>query len=221
MIEINDLSFSYSGKKPYILDGISFEIKTGEYVSIVGENGCGKSTLMRLILGLEKPSSGSINCSSKRIGYVPQKVDGVNSGFPITVYEMLYSYQKLLKIKDKSIIMDQLNVVGMTAYAKVLMDHLSGGQSQKIRIARALMGNPDLLILDEPSTGVDISSQKEIYALLKELNKEKNMTILSVEHNMDAAVKNSTLIYHLQSGHGHFCNVEKFAEEYLGRREAF
>ena len=95
------------------------------------------------------------------------------------------------------------------------MGTLSGGQSQKIFIARALMGNPDLLILDEPSTGVDIGSQKEIYHFLTSINKKNGITIVSVEHNLDAAISNSTLIFHLCSGKGHLCTPEKYTAEFL------
>jgi zinc transport system ATP-binding protein len=103
----------------------------------------------------------------------------------------------------------------MSGFAGALMGTLSGGQSQKILIARALMGNPDLLILDEPSTGVDVGSQKEIYGFLKRINKEKGITIVSVEHNLDAAISNSTLIYHLTGGRGHLCTPRQYADEFL------
>ena len=98
MIKAENLTFSYSGSPPFILSGIDLEINNGEYVSVVGDNGCGKSTLMKLILGFLRPTHGSIVSSAKKIGYVPQKSDSTNSGFPITVYEMLNSYRKLLKI---------------------------------------------------------------------------------------------------------------------------
>lgn len=216
MITAENLSFSYTGTPPFVLDGISFEFKDGEYVSVVGENGCGKSTLMKLMLKFLKPTRGSIAASAAKIGYVPQKSDNVNSGFPITVYEMLNSYRKILKIKDKTVINESLERVGLTDFSSALMGTLSGGQSQKALIARALIGNPDLILLDEPSTGVDIESQREIYALLKRLNTENGITIVSVEHNYGAAVSNSTLIYHLDRGHGHICTPEHYAEEYLG-----
>jgi zinc transport system ATP-binding protein len=146
---------------------------------------------------------------------VPQKNDFTNSNFPITVYEMLNSYRKLLKIKDKDVIMKNLDLVGMTPYKDALMGNLSGGQSQKIFIARALIGDSDLLILDEPSTGVDVKSQKEIYRIQKESNQKNGITIVSVEHNLDAAINNSSLIYHLSAGNGHLCTPEKYAAEYL------
>ncbi len=215
MIKAENLFFSYSGLPPFILDGINLEIRNGEYVSVVGENGSGKSTLMRLILKFMKPTRGSILSQAKRIGYVPQKNDFSNSNFPITVYEMLNSYRRLLKLKSKDMIAEKLEQVGMTDFAGALMGTLSGGQSQKILIARALMGNPELLLLDEPSTGVDRNSQREIYGLLKKLNEEKGITIVSVEHNLEAAVTNSTLIYHLQGGQGHLCTPQQYADEFL------
>ena len=186
MLEANKLSFSYTGAPPYVLEGLHMRIRDGEYVSVVGDNGSGKSTLIRLA-----------------------------SGFPITVREMLFSYGKLLKLKNRRAALEALGQVGMEAYASELAGNLSGGQYQKVLIARALMGEPELLILDEPSTGIDRESQRDIYAFLKRLNLERGITIVSVEHNLDAAVKNSTSIYHLANGRGHLCTPEQYAREYL------
>lgn len=218
MIKARNLHFSYTGAPPYVLDGITFDIQSGEYVSVVGDNGCGKTTLMRLILKFLSPSSGTVESYAKRIGYVPQKSDHSNSGFPITVYEALNSYRKLLKIGDKSVISKNLERVGMSGFSKQLMGTLSGGQSQKIFIARALLGSPDLLILDEPSTGVDIHSQRDIYAFLKDINKRSGITIVSVEHNLDAAISSSTQIYHMKAGHGHLCTPSQYSDEILNRK---
>jgi len=219
MIKTENLSFSYTGARPYILDGINLYIRDGEYVSVVGENGSGKSTLIRLILKFLKPTLGSIITESARIGYVPQRSDYSNAGFPITVFEMLNSYRKLLKIKNREIIGETLERFGLSDHSRALMGTLSGGQGQKALIARAMLGNPDLLILDEPSTGVDADSQKEIYALIKKLNVEDGKTIISVEHNLGAAIANSTLIYHLANANGHFCTPQHFAAEYLDVKE--
>lgn len=219
MIKAENLTFSYRGSPPFVLDGINLEINSGEYVSVVGDNGCGKSTMMKLILGFLKPTNGSIENTAKRIGYVPQRSDSVSSGFPITVYEMLNSYRRLLKIKDKSVVSESLRQVGLSELSGSLMGNLSGGQAQKALIARALMGSPDLLLLDEPSAGVDIDSQRDIYAFLKQLNTEQGITIVSVEHNLNAAISNSTTIYHLHGGHGHFCTPQKYSEEYLGKED--
>lgn len=215
MITINNLYFSYTNSLPYILNNINLTIKDGEYISILGENGCGKSTLIKLILGILQPSKGSIDNTSANIGYVAQKSDFLNSQFPITVDEMMNCYRKLLKLKDKSLVDKSLDMVGMLDFKNSLVGTLSGGQSQKIFIARALMGRPDLLILDEPSTGIDINSQKEIYGLIKKLNRENKITVISIEHNLKAAIANSTLIYHLSKGNGHLCKPETYIEEYI------
>ncbi len=215
MIKTENLTFSYTGLRPYILDGIDMEIKDGEYVSIVGDNGSGKSTLVRLILKLLKPTRGRVETTANRIGYVPQRSDFSGSGFPITIYEMLASYMKLLKIYDKRALDEILRLVGLEKHSGALAGSLSGGQSQKALIARALLGGPELIVLDEPSSGVDNDSQRELYGLIKKLNIEKGITIISVEHNLEAAVANSTLIYHLSGGRGHFCTPQNYAAEYL------
>lgn len=215
MIKINDMSFSYTRNEPYILKDINLTINDGEYISILGENGSGKSTFVKLLLNILPISKGNITTTAKSIGYVPQRSDYINSQFPITVNEMLNSYRKVLKIKDKDIITRSLESVNMLTHRNALVGNLSGGQCQKIFIARALMGNPDLLILDEPSTGVDVNSQKEIYELIKKLNVEKNITVISIEHNLQAAIKNSTSIYHIAKGHGHLCKPEVYIDEYV------
>lgn len=215
MIKAENLTFSYTGAAPYVLNGINLEIKKGEYLSIIGSNGSGKSTLIQLILNFLKPTKGKIINNAKRMGYVPQRKDFGSSNFPITVYEALNSYRKIIKVKDSDVIYKSLEMVGMSEFSNALMGTLSGGQSQKILIARALMGEPELLLLDEPSTGIDSESQKEIYSLLKKMNTERNITIISVEHNLSAAISNSTLIYHLDGGKGHLCTPKQFAEEFL------
>ena len=215
MIKARELYFSYTGTAPYVLSGINFEISAGEYVSVVGDNGSGKTTLMRLALRLLKPVRGTVETSAGMIGYVPQRSNRAEAGFPLTIYEMLNSYRKLLKLKDKRVIGNSLELVGMSGLENTLTRSLSGGQSQKILIARALIGEPELLILDEPSTGIDAGSQEDIYGILKTLNREKGITVVSVEHNLAAAVSNSTEIYHLADGHGHICTPQQYADEYL------
>lgn len=214
MVCIQDLSFKYgAGKKP-LFENLCLTIKKGAYISIVGENGAGKSTLIKLLLGLLTPDTGSIRCGAHSIGYVPQKKAAI-TGFPITVYETLNSYRILRKQRDKGLIDRYLSDVRLLDYKYALAGTLSGGQLQKMYIARALIGEPDLLILDEPSTGIDIQSQQEIYTFIKKLNTEQGLTVISVEHNLDAAVLNSTDIFHLADGCGHLCNPQKYAAEFL------
>ncbi len=215
MVNIEHLWFSYTGFAPYILQDINLEIKDGSYISILGDNGSGKTTLVRILLDFLKPTKGSVSIDTKRIGYVPQMKDFVNNNFPITVHEVLLSYAKLLKQKDKSEIIRVLKQVGMEGYKNTLISNLSGGQMQKVLIARSLLGDPKLLILDEPSTGVDIDSQKEIYGLLKGMCRNQTKTILAVEHNLEAVIANSTEIFHIQNGHGHLCSPNQYTTEYL------
>jgi zinc transport system ATP-binding protein len=210
MINIKDLYFSYTGSHPFLLDNINLHIEEGSYVSILGENGSAKSTLIKLILKLLKPNSGSISLAAEVIGYVPQRMESYNSQFPITVYEMLQCHLRALKLKDKSLINESLKKVNMLQYKNSLIGNLSGGQQQKIFIARAIMATPKLIVLDEPSTGIDIPSQEEIYSFLKELNRTLGVTVLSVEHNLNAALENSTHIYKMERGNGTLFTVEEW-----------
>lgn len=215
MIQISNLFFSYTNSTPYILNDINLNINDGDYISILGDNGSGKSTFIKLILNLLSPSKGTIINSNKNIGYVPQKSDFLNSQFPITVYEMLNCYRKVLRIKDKSLVTKSLDTINMLDFKDSIIGTLSGGQCQKIFIARALLGSPKLLILDEPSTGVDINSQKEIYKLIKDLNTINKITVVAIEHNLKAAMMNSSLIYHLSNGNGHLCTPQNYMKESL------
>ncbi len=130
MVQAENLYFSYTGAPPFLLENINLSIKDGEYVSVVGDNGSGKSTLLRLMLGFLKPTGGKIGVFAKRVGYVPQKSDFANAGFPITVYEALNSYRKLLKIRQKSAIGEVLRKVGLSGLSSSLTGNLSGGQGR-------------------------------------------------------------------------------------------
>lgn len=215
MIIIENLFFKYTGQTPYTLSGVNLLVPKDSYISIVGNNGCGKSTLLKLILGFLSPTTGTIQIKTNKIGYVPQRQE-FNSAFPITVQEVIYSYGKLLHMKNINVC-EILSITQMQDFKNQLVGDLSGGQYQRMLIARALMGTPDLLVLDEPSTGIDISSQKEIYKILRELNKNKKLTILSVEHNLYAATESSSMIYHLSDGKGHLCTPQNYLKEYIAK----
>ena len=212
MIQICNLNYSYLGSTSYILKNINLNIKNGSYVSILGDNGSSKTTLIKLILKLLSPSSGTILTNTNRIGYVPQNVGKVNSQFPITVYELLRCHYKILKLKNSNLINQTLIDFGLFEFKNNLISSLSGGQLQKVFIARALLGNPELLILDEPSTGLDASSKQEIYSILKNLNTNLKVTILCVEHNIEAALENSSHICVLKEGSAKM----NLISEYLG-----
>lgn len=211
MINIKDLCFSYSNKPPYLLNSINLNIPKGVYLSIIGENGSCKTTLVKLILGLLTPTTGSIEVNSNSIGYVPQRLDSFNSQFPITVKEVLSCHKRTLNKKNINI-SSILEIVSMNDYKNRLLGMLSGGQQQRVLIARALMGNPEVIILDEPSTGVDETNQIEIYNVLKKLNEENNKTIISIEHNIDIAIKNSTHILRVDNGNIRLFTVNEFKQ---------
>ena len=215
MITIHDLCFSYIRNHPFLLRDLNLIIHKGDYISILGDNGSGKSTFIKLILGLLTPTKGIILNEFSRSAYVPQRFENLNVQFPITVYEILNCYRKPLNMKDPDCIPYYLDLVKMTNFRDSLIGTLSGGQCQKILIARSLMGNPDLLILDEPSNGVDLKSQHEIYSLIKFLNEMQKITVISVEHNLKAAIDHSTFIYHLSQGSGHLCSPKEYIKEYV------
>jgi zinc transport system ATP-binding protein len=200
MVNIENVSFSYN-KGNQVIKNLSININNGVYLSIIGENGSGKSTLIKLILGFYKPSEGKIQIGTKRIGYVSQKIGNFNNKFPITVYELLYCHLKAIKCKDKNQINKVLNMVGMENFNNKLIGNLSGGQIQRVFIAKALLGDPKLLIFDEIFTGVDEKTQKEILNILTDINKN-GITIISVDHNLNTAYKNSSHILKLINGRG-------------------
>jgi len=218
MIDIKNLCFTYTNSKPYALDNVNLKIEKGSYVSILGENGSAKSTLVKLILNLLKPSNGQIVIFTSRIAYVAQKVENFNAQFPITVYEMLNCHRRVLKLKDKNLILKSLQAVGMEDHTHTLIGNLSGGQQQKIFIARSLIGEPELLILDEPSTGVDIQSMEDIYGIIKGLNKNLGITVLSVEHNLKAALENSTDIFEMSNGNGILYTISNYKNKLIEER---
>ena len=148
------------------------------------------------------------------IGYVPQRFETLNSQFPITVYEVMEYYRRILKVADKQAVRRCLEQMHVYDLRDRLIGTLSGGQCQKVLIARALLGSPQLLIFDEPSTGIDVKSQQELYKFMQELH-EQGITIITVEHNLKFAARNADKMYHVMNGHGHFCNPQEYVQEYM------
>lgn len=194
-IEVNDLSFNYDDEP--VLTGINFTVSPGEFVMLTGENGAAKTTLLRNILGLLNPSTGNVTRATKNgkgsklsVGYVPQQVASFNTGFPSTVLELVESgryskgrWFKKLTEKDKEHVKKALNSVGMWEMRDKKIGELSGGQKQRISLARVFAMDPDLFVLDEPTTGMDSESREEFYRLLKHNTKIHNKAILMVTHD--------------------------------------
>lgn len=214
MISAEHIFFSYTGRPPYLLDSLTFHAEKGDYISITGENGCGKSTFLKLLLGFLTPQYGTIKVNAARTGYVPQRAHVLGEGFPLTVEELLDSYRRLLHIKRKEETDRVLEELAITPLRRSLLRDLSGGQQQKVLLARALMGSPDLLILDEPTTGVDLASQKSLYEDLRRLADQGHMTILSVEHNPQCAAYSNSIFY-ITEGQGRFMDPLLYASRYV------
>ncbi len=203
VLTVDKLNFSYPDKK--ILNDLSFAVDEGDFLCVVGTNGTGKSTLLKLILGFLAPDSGSIqiegvpNDKFKNhgdIAYVSQKATAFNRDFPATAEEIVglglsgrLSLFKKLNAANKAQVAEALERVGMSGYAKKLIGRLSGGQQQRVFIARALVSQPRILFLDEPTVGIDAEAVDSICCLLGELNKN-GLTIVMVTHDI------SSTIYH-------------------------
>lgn len=189
------MSFHYDDEP--VLSNITFTVNPGEFVMLTGENGAAKTTLLRNILGLLDPSTGEVNISKKnadneelKIGYVPQQVASFNIGFPSTVLELVESgrypqnkWFKRLTKNDHEHVKRALDSVGMWEMRHKKIGELSGGQKQRISLARVFAMDPDLFVLDEPTTGMDSESRDKFYRLLKHNSKVHNKAILMVTHD--------------------------------------
>ena len=190
ILEVKDLKVSYSNHTA--LENISFKVEEGEYVCLVGENGSGKSTLIKTIVGLHKEDEGKIDMkiSLDKVSYLAQ-TNLKDLNFPATAKEIILSgTQKHLKFpfyskRDKELYKKVIKELKIEDIQYKRIGDLSGGQKQRVLIARALIREPKLLILDEPSTGLDYNITKELYEILKELNKNQNMTIIMATHDLD------------------------------------
>ncbi len=201
LLKLTGVTLGYSGIPT--LTEVSFIINRGQFLGIIGPNGSGKSTLLKGILGLLSPLQGEISLFGagykkhnirKKIGYVPQKSRN-EAGFPASVKEvvMMGLYSQIGWLRRPQAIHHQmaeqgLARVGMADLSQRPIGELSGGQYQKVMIARALVNEPELLVLDEPTAAVDISAQRAILELLEKLNREQGMTILMVTHDINEIV---------------------------------
>ena len=243
IIDIKDLTFAYD--KDIILDKVNLEVKEKDFLAIIGPNGGGKSTLLKLILGVNKLQSGELKVLNENpslnlanIGYVPQNTN-INTNFPIKVIDVVLMghikdekkskdekwWQKLIRIgypkSEIACAMGALTQVGMEKFANNKIGSLSGGQRQRVMIARSLCTHPKILLLDEPTASIDVAGQRQIYDLLKMLN--KTITIVVVSHDISVILNyaskvahiNKTLTFHdiknkknFDTANKHFCEVE-------------
>jgi zinc transport system ATP-binding protein len=200
IIEVRNLSYSYISGNP-VLNDINLNIHKGDYLGIVGPNGGGKSTLIKLILGIIRLQMGTVNMICKNIAYVGQKATDFDQKFPATVWDAVsmgrYASRGLfggLTKKDKELVEKAIKEVGMEDFKDRLIGDLSGGQQQKIFIARALAQQPEIIFLDEPTSGVDQASQEQFYKILKDLNQNLDITLILISHDVDVITKEVTEI---------------------------
>ncbi|WP_457596935.1 metal ABC transporter ATP-binding protein [Hydrogenimonas sp.] len=236
-VEVSHLFFAYDGK--VVLEDVSFKVPEGDFLAVIGPNGGGKSTLLKLMMGIEKPQKGEVRLfgrppesSGVAIGYVPQET-AQNSDFPVTVMDVVL--MGLLRARrfrrfdqaQRRKALEALERVGMAPYASRRIGELSGGQRQRVLIARALVSDPKILMLDEPTASIDFVGQREIFELLARLG--ESMTIVVVSHDMTmvmgyakhALYVNKTAVMHEVDAHtryqvkrqltgheGHYCPAD-------------
>ncbi len=217
IIETKDVSFSYGGHK--VLENIDLNVHRGDYIGIIGPNGGGKTTLIKLILGLLKPDKGEIKLFDepvnkfkdwKKIGYVAQKVTNFDPAFPITAAEVV----GLGKGNEKEHVKWALDKVEMSAYANKLIGNLSGGQQQRVFIARALAQKPEVIFLDEPTTGIDAESQKEFFAFLSKLNHDLDITLILISHDINIITEEATEIAFINKKLTYYDNPKEFLKNH-------
>jgi zinc transport system ATP-binding protein len=186
-VRLEHVSFAYLHGVPVLRD-VDLEVERGEFLAVAGPNGGGKTTLLRLILGLEEPTAGRVHVAVERRGYLAQRAQTATDA-PLTVRELVgagrVARSRLLgppTRADRAAVREAIERVGLNAQTDRRLSTLSGGQQQRAFIAKALAGEPELLALDEPTAGVDVEAQEAIAVLLQRLGTELGMTILYVSH---------------------------------------
>ncbi len=219
IFECKDVTLGYENK--VVAKNLNFKIDQGDYLCVGGENGTGKSTLIKTLLGLIKPLNGEVIANvqgknHKGVGYLPQQTQA-QKDFPASVWEVVLSgvlnndhrcpfYNKKDKAEAEKN-MEKLNILDLK---KRCYRELSGGQQQRVLLARALCATDSVLILDEPVTGLDPAASMELYETIKDLNKKENVTIIMVSHDIKNALNYATHILHLEQENDFFGTVEEY-----------
>jgi zinc transport system ATP-binding protein len=218
LVVLEHVCFSYGGEP--VLHEVDLEINRGDFLGVIGPNGGGKTTLLRIMLGLARSECGHVRLFGAdvrefrdwhRVGYVPQKAVVFESRFPASVAEVVLSGRvgrtglgRPFRSADRAASIEALETVGMVDFRDRLIGRLSSGQQQRVFIARALANHPDLLVLDEPTVGVDLEAQEQFYSLLRRLNRDLGTTLVLVSHDVSViaqevtrlACLNRTLAFH-------------------------
>lgn len=207
-LEFRNVWFAYGAQT--VVENVTLKIEHGEFAAILGPNGSGKTTLLKLALGLLTPSRGEVLIFGSpvekfrgwgRVGYVPQRLETSQADYPATAFEVvaqgLYRGPDPLaffRLDSNAKVTSALETVGVADLARKKLSALSVGQRQRVLLARALVREPDLLVLDEPVAGVDIAAEERFYALLRRLNRERGITILMVTHDIGAVMSEATTV---------------------------
>ena len=215
LIQVKDLTVQYDDQ--VVINHLSFNVDKGDYLAIIGSNGSGKTTLMRSLLGLLKPTSGSIafeeGFSAKEIGYLPQK-KSIQKDFPATVEEVVLSgclnhigNRMFYNQHDQEHAKQNMERLQILNFAKKSFMELSGGQQQRVLLARSLSSGQSLLLLDEPVTGLDPNTTKDFYQLVHQLNKE-GLTIIMISHDIDEVSHYASHILSMEDEYKYYKNMK-------------
>ena len=224
-LRCENVSLGYEGRA--VTEGLAFEVNAGDYLCIVGENGTGKSTLIKALLGLKEPMEGKISfgdgLKQNEIGYLPQQTP-VQKDFPASVREIVLSgtlgkmgLRPFYSKTQKAIAEEQMEKLGITELADRCYRELSGGQQQRVLLARALCAAEKLILLDEPVAGLDPKVTREMYELINDLNKRDGITVIMVSHDIAAAVKYATHILHVSHRPLFFGKKEDYLQSEVGK----
>lgn len=217
MIKCKNLSLGYEGKA--IVDNLNFEVNEGDYLCVIGENGVGKSTLIKTLLGLLKPIEGEViyneNLLATEIGYLSQQQQLLKD-FPASVFEIVLSgcqskvgIRPFYNKKEKRDAKTKIKELGLSELKNRSFKELSGGQQQRVLLARALMAGQRLMILDEPVTGLDPIASKNMYDIINNLNKIKKMTVIMISHDVKEVLNYSTKVLYI-GGRNFYGSVEEY-----------
>ena len=223
LITIRDLSLGYGNR--ILTEGMDMQVDSGEYVCVIGENGAGKSTFIRTLLGLQSPLKGKITfgegLKKTQVGYLPQQTV-VQRDFPATVEEIVLSgcqgskgLRPFYNSREKEEAKRNLERMNISEFAKRSYRKLSGGQQQRVLLARALCASSRLLVLDEPVAGLDPKATEDMYALIKGLNDE-GVTIIMISHDISAALTFASHILHMRS-RSVFLTKEEYLKSDIGK----
>lgn len=225
LLACRDVSLGYEHKP--LLEHLDFTVRAGDYVAVLGENGSGKSTLLKSLLGLTPPLAGAIDRPAQRagqLGYLPQQTPAQRD-FPATAEEVVLSgflnrkrFRLTYSNKEKSAALMHMGKLGILELRGKCYRELSGGQQQRVLLCRALCAANELLILDEPVTGLDPAASQDLYKTLRYLHDREGMAILMVTHDLDAALREAKTVLHIGQKRWFCGGVEDYLRDESGKR---